>query len=370
MKNPKKITFEGFYGFKNAGDDAFVEVASWGSHEYWNCQDNAFLGAHLPKVKHGINRNQYFPQIKGLDRLNLIRHLAKSDYLISAGGSTFGELPPHSNKAVSKLFKSLKPSLKLGAIGVSLGPFRTVQNEKDVIKYLKSLDFLALRDDRSYQYSCSLDLPYQPIKAFDLAALLPLVYAADNYHNPKRNGKTIGISICNYESYVGGDLRKERKRNDYFKRLVEQIASQTEVNFKVFIFNGNPKTGDLDVSKKLIENIDTMRFDIIPYLGNVEKTWKEILSCDLMISTRLHASIFACYAEVPFMLLEYHRKCTDFLNDVGQDKKYRLYDAEVPLNEIFPTIIEILSGEYNTPSHLDATISLSRRNFTHTIPLL
>lgn len=370
MKNPKKITFEGFYGFKNAGDDAFVEVASWGARKYWRCRNNVFLGADLPLVKNAINQKQYSPRIKGFDRLNLVSHLTKSDYLISAGGSTFGELPSHSNKAVSKLFKSIKPNLKLGAIGVSVGPFKTVQNEKDVIKYLQSLEFLALRDTRSFDYACSLNLPYQPINAFDLAALLPLVYEENKIPNKNTSVKTVGLSICNYESYTGGDLSKEQKRNTYFRQLVEQIAQKTDVNFKLFIINGNAKTGDREVSKELMKNIDKNRIEIIPYLGNVEKTWEEIANCDLMISTRLHASIFACYAQVPFMLLEYHKKCSDFLNDVGQNNKYRLFDADVAIDEIFPTIEEILTGKYQAPLHLDETITLSQKNFTHTIPLL
>ena len=44
-----KITYEGFYGFKNAGDDAFVEVSSWGAQKFWSCTNNVFIGAQLPK---------------------------------------------------------------------------------------------------------------------------------------------------------------------------------------------------------------------------------------------------------------------------------------------------------------------------------
>ena len=30
-----KAVFSGYYGHKNTGDDAFVEVAAWGSKKYW-----------------------------------------------------------------------------------------------------------------------------------------------------------------------------------------------------------------------------------------------------------------------------------------------------------------------------------------------
>ena len=35
-----KIVYEGFYGYKNAGDDAFIEVSSWGAEKYWNCKNH------------------------------------------------------------------------------------------------------------------------------------------------------------------------------------------------------------------------------------------------------------------------------------------------------------------------------------------
>lgn len=361
-----KIVFEGFYGFKNAGDDAFIEVSSWGSEKYWSCQNNVFLGAAIPKTIHQINKKQILPSLKGFDRLNLLAHLTNSDYFISSGGSTLSELPYHSNKAISNHFKKIKKPLKSGAIGVSIGPFKNSQDEKDVITYLKSLEFLSVRDYRSFEFVMSLKLPYNPINAFDLAALLPLVYK-NTIKIPKKNIKShnvIGISICNYESYKKGDINKEKKRNFFFKELIELIAKNTTAHFKVFIINGNSLFGDQLTTEQLIKNIDKNRVSIVPYLNNVSETWKEINGCDLMISTRLHASIFACYSDIPFFLIEYHKKCSDFLSDVGQDVNYRIYDAEITPKEVLLKINEIFNGSYIKPKNINQTIELAKKNFT------
>lgn len=368
MKDPKKITFEGFYGFKNAGDDAFVEVASWGAKKYWNCNNNVFLGAHLPKVINKINTHQLLPTIKGFDRVNLFGHLLNSDYFISAGGSTFSKIPAHSNKALANVYKRFDKRIQLGAIGVSVGPFGSVTDEKNVIKYLESLQFLAVRDSKSFKYLSSLNLPYQPVNAFDLAALLPLVYESSSKRlKTDSSQKTIGISICNYESYVGGDVKQETKRNLFFKELLNLILENTNVHLKVFIINDNPKIGDMKVTQELLEGVDKARFTVLPYSGNVKKTWDQISSCDLMISTRLHASIFACYSKVPFILLEYHRKCSDFLDDVGQDEMFRVYDAEKSTKEVMQTIEQVLNNEAKEPTNLEYTIEKSKLNFTKTI---
>lgn len=357
-----KILFEGFYGFKNTGDDAFVEVSSWGSEKYWNCKNNVFLGESIPETVHKINTRQILSHIRGFDRLNFLAHLTNADYLISSGGSTFSELPFHSNKTLSRHYKKIRKDLKLGAIGVSIGPFKNSQAEKVVKLHLESLNFLSVRDSRSFHYVNSLTLPYKPINSFDLAALLPLVY--NNSIATESNQEIIGISICNHERYNNGDLSKEKRRNLFFRELIELVEKNTNVHFKVFIINGHKIIGDEEVTKQLISNIDKNRISIVPYLNNVSETWKEINKCKLIISTRLHASIFACYANIPFFLIEYHKKCTDFVLDVGQDETYRLYDAEVSPKYAFEKINEILNGNYIKPKYVNKTIELSKKNFT------
>ena len=117
----------------------------------------------------------------------------------------------------------------------------------------------------------------------------------------------------------------------------------------MFIINGNKTFGDHKATNQLIKDIDSNRVTIVPYLSNVQETWNEISSCNLMISTRLHASIFACYAQVPFFLIEYHEKCSDFLSDVGQDESYRVYDAQVSPSSLLQKVNEILGDSYIKP---------------------
>ena len=123
---------------------------------------------------------------------------------------------------------------------------------------------------------------------------------------------------------------------------------------KTVLYNLNQMIKNINYTKKLIKDIDSNRVTIVPYLSNVQETWNEVSSCNLMISTRLHASIFACYAQVPFFLIEYHKKCSDFLSDVGQDVNYRLYDAEITPKEVLLKINEIFNG-----SSMSASAKLS-----------
>ena len=197
---------------------------------------------------------------------------------------------------------------------------------------------------------------------------MPMMY---NYtpidKSAKTTAKTIGISICNHEQYAGGDLLKQTKRNSYFKQLIDLLIKQTNYTLKVFIINGNESFGDTDPTNELLAAVDPKRYSIYPYTPNIKSTWDEISRCDFMISTRLHASIFACYANVPFVLIEYHRKCSDFLDDVGQHQALRVMDGEISPSETLQEVVRHLETPYIAPKKLTETIDRSLLNFTQTL---
>lgn len=362
-----RILFDGYYGVKNSGDDAFVEVVSWGALKKWKIENYRFLGKsenlpHTRVISEGLPFS--IPKTSKLQKVGL---LLNSDYLISAGGSTFHSIADHSSKFYAKKLKNWKKKLKLGAIGVSLGPFKSTKDEKKVVEYLKNLKFLCLRDTYSYEYAQSLDLPYEPTKAFDLAALLPKVYSSRSKIKSRvQNKPVIGISVCNYESYIqDGDINQEEKRNKYMEDLLRFLENSGDYKFNFFIINDHPKVGDRSLTKRIISNVLPKDYEIIPYSRYTEKTWRKIESCDIMISIRMHGGIFACFSGTPFFMIEYHRKCTDFLNDIGQAEKYRIYDGKKDIGEIGGSILSVLEeNNYTPPSNKDKMIDRAMKNFT------
>lgn len=366
----RKICYHGYYGFRNSGDDAFAEVCAWGGKQFWNTSDNVFLTGDLPILMNPAGSIKAY-NIRRLNRISAARQVVDADCLVSAGGSLFLKYTRFSLLDTMRRVKNLaNRHLRSGAIGVSVGPFQDKKAESGVVDYLRSLDFLALRDNRSYRYALSLDLPYEPVRAFDLAALLPDVYAASGIVLAEAvktsRRKVIGISVCRYESRVCGcDIRKEEKRNQYLMELISRIPSTPDVVLRFFVFNGHPVTGDEELTDTFIRRLwGKYNIEKVPYLGHVYKTWKSVSECDVVISTRLHAGIFACYAKVPFFQVEYHQKCADFLTDVGQPERYRLYDAEKSVEEAANEIRRILwEDAYTPPVYRAQTIELARNNF-------
>lgn len=365
-----KILFDGYYGQMNTGDDAFIEVCAWGASTYWG-SNNFFLAKKLPTIKHMASC--YQPKIfAGQHLLERVVHLVNAKAVISAGGSTF-EKPQKTLQIrnLSILKKSISSSFKLGAIGVSLGPFKNSANEKRVVEYLKRMDFLALRDEYSYQLALSYNLPYGPVNAFDLAALLPHIYQPNTALHPTSNQeKIIGISACYFERYrPGSDLSNEERRTAYLKALLLEITKVSNAKLRFFEFNGNPTKGDQQITASIISFLkanNVSNIELIPYHPTTNYMYNKVLECNLLITVRLHASMFACFGNIPFFLLEYHRKCSDFLESVGYNEKYRVGDGTKEIPETIEQIMTILddSSKFILPTKLENCKTKALKNFT------
>jgi polysaccharide pyruvyl transferase WcaK-like protein len=356
---------------QNAGDDAFIEVTNWGAAEFWKQEECYFVTPRMPQLIHRAQSIWPFASYAALARG--LWQIARSSVFVSAGGSTFhSAFHAQDLRTYAWLKKKLGFSGATGAIGISLGPYTSVKAEKQHIAYLKSLDFLALRDTPSFELAMSYNLPYLPVRAFDLAALLPDVPGINLSCPFQHDGKPIlGISVCNYESYTQGDLVHEKQRNAFIAALLLELMLLGDFHYRFFIFNGHPELGDEALTQELIEKVQrsypAFDYEVVPYEANVARTFSAIAQCQAMLSTRMHASIFACYAGIPFFLMEYHRKCTDFLDDVGQHPAYRLCDGELAPQQVALTMAAALSAqEVHRPRHLAETRARALLNFTAT----
>ncbi|MBJ6118248.1 polysaccharide pyruvyl transferase family protein [Pontibacter sp. BT310] len=365
----KKILFEGYYGHENTGDDAFIEVSAWGAETYWGTKNNFFLSRSLPKIKHSAScfEKQAF---RGQYRLECLLQLADADAVVSAGGSTFEKAPEIMHiRNLSLLKKKTNGSLKIGAIGVSLGPYKNIEHERAIIEYLSNLDFLALRDEYSYKLALSYNLPYNPINAFDLAALLPHIYNPVSV-KPDHEEKIFGISACYFERYRGiTNSASEERRTNYLKSLLLEVSRKTNVKLRFFIFNGNVINGDQQITYSIINYLtskNATNIEIVPYSTRTNFMYNKVSECDVILSVRLHASMFACFSQIPFFLVEYHRKCGDFLNSIGYHENYKIGDGTKDIAETVDQITAFLENKNNyvQPEKLVNCREKAMMNFT------
>lgn len=361
------ILFTGYYGQLNTGDDAFIEVAAWGAEKYWNKKNNRFLAIKngLPTVKLPVKG--YPVKLPKSYKLQNKLLIPTADYLVSAGGTTLcKKLQDYEPKTIALKRKQKQGDIKLGAIGVSIGPFKSSDDEKSIVNYLQNLDFLSVRDQASFEIVKELNLPYEPIHSFDLAALLPAIYGIKKT-SVSRVKKVVGVSVCPYESIINKNMiENEHNRNDRTVELLKSLDKRENIHFKFFIINGHSVVGDLKTTQDVIRKLNPNSYEIIDYNKETSITWNEVSSCDFMIATRLHAAIFACFSSTPFILNEYHKKCGDFLDDVSYDQSLRVFDSEYDVKDKADYIVSILNNKnnYPAPKKIDEMMSRAELNFT------
>ena len=328
------ILFSGYYGYQNTGDDSFIEVLSWGAENYWKFDKSIFNVNNVPVIQTKNVLFNVMPKIKGLNIIYKGYSIIKSKNIVLGGGSLFSNGIAFLDETNLIYLKNyLCKNQQIGAIGVSIGPYKSIAIEKKYIDLFKKFKFLTLRDKESFDIASSYNLPFKPLLTFDLAALLPKLYG-NNYINPNpKPNKVLGISVCNYESYIkGGNLKKENDRNTYFLKLIIRVCHYFDKNIKInfYVFNGNNKIGDYALTNFYIYELNKIGFfniKLYNYNSNVKTVWESIRYNDVFIATRLHASIFSYFNNIPFFLIEYHRKCTEFLNTINYPTEQRIYES-------------------------------------------
>jgi polysaccharide pyruvyl transferase WcaK-like protein len=358
------VVFGGYYGMQNLGDDAFCIVSAWGARHFWNTSQIDFLSRTLPIMPCEANTLLFSKSFfRGQALLEVpFAIIGKSDVIFS-GGSLFQR---QLNWIRSFLkFKRQLNRIRLGAIGVSIGPFINKEAEREVGEFLKCFSFLVLRDKKSYEYATSLNLPYKPIEGRDLAFLLPYIYPL----KPRKPEKCVlGVSLCHYERYVKGDTKKEIQRENRLFETLQGIALKYKdnIDFRFFTFNNHVKYSDRDITHQVTSRLPKhSHIEVVDYSRDAKSILSQLCECRAFLSTRLHGGIFAAAFNIPFILVEYHRKCTDFLDDLGMPSQYRIGDMDCSSEHVITLLSSLFCD--NLSLNLDSTIIKAENNFTAVI---
>jgi len=362
--------FNGYYGYKNIGDDVFCVVADWGSRHYWGASQLAFLSSELPVLsqpaKNIIPQQKKYP---GHQTIARTLSALEARHMVYFGGSTL-----HSKQEswVNILRNPLIQNIGLKSIsasGVSVGPFKSVQAEKEIKKLLSEMRFISVRDRTSYDIVKAMNIHTPLVQSFDPALLMLDVMDREIHEKAPFSHKhqVIGISVCNVERYSDGNLRNEQLRIDSVKATVKHLARHGHT-LRFFVFNGHATTGDDTITDEVIASLDGYpHVEKIPYHHDPKVVFTELSRCNAIFGVRLHAAILAYTASVPFVLVEYHRKCSDFLDEIGYSTDKRIGDAQADPVEVANYISKLASLDDSSQlwsRSVGTSLELARLNFT------
>lgn len=293
MVKNKNILFKGYYGFSNIGDDVFVLTANWWCEKYLDKYKPIFIGKELPINIEGIRVSNK------LRRYIELYYLFNSKNIIFFGGSLF-------NNQISVLdirniiSKNDKLINKTMAFGVSIGPFVNQKDKLNNIKLLSAFNKVFVRDYSSFVMNSS-KFNYSSDPALLLGEIFPKLMG--------RKNNNLGLNIGSFSSSSNNikTIIKLLKKEDIYKRYS---------CIKCFVFNKNDFENTQLMVKKLNEQKLNINIEIIQYTNNTKNFLEEYSKCRVVIGERLHSAIIAMSFNIPFILFEYHKKCTDFLKEI------------------------------------------------------
>jgi len=331
----------GYYGMSNYGDDLFGEVIAENAAQLLPGREVRIVRGISPRRSRSrLGRRAaelYATDSTAGSMLRLgvgVVSLFRSKCMVLGGGSVLANL-----EGVRRIQNKLAPFSKtrFQALGVSIGPFENKASQEAVAAFIRSFDRIVVRDASSMEIGRSFALTGQLRMGGDLAALYRPKEDNPPSHHPEV--RQVGVAVCPFPGFG------EEEAELMARELVEALRS-TEVAGKrdvvvVYSLNNHPVHGDDSLAMRMmlvfaengiyathVRHVDT----------GVDGVWASIAGLDAMIAVRLHAAITAYLNRVPFVLLEYQAKCTEFLSDIGQVESLQLPSR----NRVLPTSADLI----------------------------
>lgn len=232
------------------------------------------------------------------------RRLLETDFLVSSGG---GFLSSHYMYGFRLYMYALailsrKPFI---IFRQSVGPFNTKLSQILVPAFLRRASYIQLRET----YSSSLLEGYQGFKNITVHPDVAFTLRAG-----RRNRRADVYGFC---------LKEAPSDSDYTSAvlaLCRHILRQKDARIRLFSHTHR----DDKYVKLVARKLDDSRVSAIEFTADARRLKELYSECELLISSRMHAIIFAASNGVPFIALSYEPKFVGLLKMVGN--KHMLID--------------------------------------------
>jgi polysaccharide pyruvyl transferase WcaK-like protein len=357
----------GFYGQRNAGDDAFLLISAWAARKYWGAGTVWAHADRLPR-SHGVTMRRMFVSWdkRGATRLNGLLERLRTRAgvtILFGGGSIFHSTP---------LLESYQRALDRAgdgphcAAGVSIGPFYDAGAQSACAGLLSRLAFVGVRDRASLERATKLAPRARVELTFDLAPLLSEACGADALAQAGRGRRALGVALRGFARVEDRERSGESRRIARVAEALGECARRRALEEIVMVdLSADPET-DQRVHRALAEKLPPdLRVRHEPYADDPLALARTLAGLQGLIAMRLHAAVFAYLGRTPTVILGYHEKCAGWVDMVGLGEA-AVVDAERFEAPVLASRIEALLAGAVPLATLDhgAAVEAARRNFT------
>jgi len=279
------------------------------------------------------------------------KHYKETDVVISIGGDNFSD----DYGSPEPFFRMLDSARSCGAKtviwGASVGPFRPPEAERKWVEYLKRINLITVREDRTVEYLANLGVTNNVQRVCDPAFLLPASEPKIPIAFDGSGHMTVGIGMSGLAHKYG---IMEQYLNA-FVGFIRHITTRHGVQIMLVphVVREKATQNDLAVCQELGRRVNgTCRWYVLPETLNAcEMKWC-IAKCDYFIGARTHSTIASLSSCVPTISVGYSIKarginrdllgCEDYVVDIKTIAAKSLIDKFEQLRENRENIIRRL----------------------------
>jgi polysaccharide pyruvyl transferase WcaK-like protein len=307
--------------------------------------------------------------------LNILKEIRQADWVVLCGGTHF-----HDDYKLLRLIWHVRYMCALtGAfalakllgkrvawISMGFGPFRTFVVRALFQLSLHFVDFISVRDTQSLREVKKFSSKAQIIYAFDLSGCL-LNNLSGALSLSAKQLPLLGISPTLLHL---GERRVGMCSYKFWEAIAEEVAEAAQEHkflVRVFEFRGGQRESDKDLVRLFINKLRTLNIEVehFPYESNPLKTLRAVHECKWFVASRFHSAVFAYLAQVPQIIIPYHRKLIDFAHDVGLNNAVIPLEKNVWRSVFREKLIRLIREPYNFEARnsISWALSSAMRNF-------
>lgn len=327
----------GFYGRNNFGDDlmalslAKLLLEEKGLYLLISTSDPAPF-ASLPR-----SHVSFIPRTARA----LAGHLGAVDILLQGGGSIFHDAYEGRSRfpywinlmSWTALFILARlRGVQVVVAGAGIGPFHSAIPRAISRAAFAQCRAVGVRDQASCTSFQEIHCHTPLLRGRDLAILSSNAFRSSARLAAKR--KVLGISVCSLSPYfVGDDIDKK-----YWSTLASaltQFSAEHDCEIVFFsLYTGRGLTSEDDQVSDIIIPLLPKHIPVrrCSYQSNPEEYIAHFEKCDWFIATKYHAAVTAWLADCDLAIIPYHRKLTDFADEIGlpQSRRMVAHDQVAP----------------------------------------
>lgn len=308
-----KIVISGYYGSKNAGDEAMLAAMLEVLGELEDISVTVIsVNPDDTKRRHGVDA------VPWLNPFAIVRKIIGADLVISGGGSLLQNVTSRRSLyyylGIIFLARLLGRRVMLYAQGI--GPIRGSMARRLMHWIVNGVDLITVRDHGSLEELSRLSIARPKIvcTADPVLAIRPAPLTVGR-EILRRSGE--GKFLDNHATLIGVAVRRwhgwERCR-EQLARALDELAHEFGARI-IFLPMQYPE--DVRAARE-VAAISTVDCDVLDEEFSTGELLSLVGCMDLLLSIRLHALIFAGVMNVPMLGISYDPKIDRFLDSIGE----------------------------------------------------